>query len=894
MPSSNLSQAIKKLDSSAALAAIVALPLPINPAAVNDVDEDGLTSCQRVARAGLHPTLLELIIAGADFNGSSDNNHHENAYFNQQARKPPLQLAIEYGHYYLAQVLLVMGAKTDTTRDHFNGDPTLLAKLDELIEKAKNPRLKTELLFWAINTRSHEDTALDWINRFYPSATTEKQDHAALIRLAIQKKFLVTANQLLACHDGSPAAPSVLSAAYWYVVTNKSCMDTEIPALLSGDVSPEEKTAKLTLRKLNLKEADWILLLKQLEGRDHDNFLKLYMLLETTQPDWIQQSHAVSYETAAGLRGLKRQVYLSIMMGSGSATPYFDPRRKEAIADQFDLMVYAFAQQDLITLSLLFGINQSLLYPLLLSSKHQDLMRFLLLQIPSNDLLKHAECVIEQVQPVFNAAHQVMSKSLAANTAVSDKAVKALRANPESSQLFLNLKRCLKDHVQIDLDECKVTTSAKGIVIHLRDDFSVTQASYIKNLCTPFGVDVSHDLYKIDRFSAQAWDIKRKILSYCGFQDLAPRVRVSHHFMSMIKKLHEEIGADTRLFTIYENNRITAMAAAAKRKALQNEKALIPTQIVLLANFIDLSNRDDLAYENESCYAKTTNAYWNSFAIQAFFLLMMIAGIVGLVFTVPRRNAIIERMEAITFFAKMDTTRFYPQHCYSYSNKDTSGLNFDPSLFCRDSDNPWYDLSVCEDVCRDFLANELPFGFSVAGLILGFYIVLLLSPNLLGDNTYMCGKIFKRMSELSDYSDETQAAFRALKTEFLEIRRRDADSNFKEIMRDDIPSLLAKKQTRLLEIDAIEQAEQKAREDAIKLLNPKPDIIAAKPAIQTIAVSDEKSIVIDIYENDPGKASENVSPLSSPVHLGIFAYSSKDEADQLQQPLLVRSKSGTP
>ncbi len=191
---------------------------------INETNESGLTFLQIAAREGLVQVVLHLLNEQASVDKTTDLEH-ENPLVREQAAATPLYLAVENGHYLIADILLVAGANKENALEF-----AYKIRRSDIAKQLENFSIDYNvirgLLYWGITQGEHLlKLALIQLNLNIQNIKFDKafkRDIVGLIELACKLNHEKVVIELLKLKPICRNELHIRTAAYWAEINNNS------------------------------------------------------------------------------------------------------------------------------------------------------------------------------------------------------------------------------------------------------------------------------------------------------------------------------------------------------------------------------------------------------------------------------------------------------------------------------------------------------------------------------------------------------------------------------------------------------------------------------------------------------------------------------------------------
>lgn len=483
-------------------------------------DKNGMLAMQLAAREGFDCIILALFCAGGDVNLST-------LLADNQAGKPPLYLAAEYGHLFTAQILLACGAdiKRSIHLAVYNNQPEVRKTLEDL--PLFNYSFLETVLFKVVRTGTPEILEKMLATHHY----TPSQDFiGGMIEYAIALDKTASATVLLRYRKNQVRYHSgVYCAGFWSWFKS---------------FSAENAIFCIT-------DEDWILTLHQLQLRSPLSFSRCYDFVDQSIKDKFHASKKIIDEEK--ITGHARLIYEVASMGSDVlkvvSKTKIDGTKELIIGAYLEALNYAYANKNFVALFLLVQLDYlSKVIPELISSGQQNLLNLILIY-EKFDTWKFFK-VYSYKMPVTIASRFMFSYhtekgifSLLSSRGISTRTQptaklysyikKYLISNPASVNIFLNsLMMSLKNkydievkyqninsdylHIRID-PETRVTSLQSRILKFYLLRFSI-EADYFASPALDDPFDEAVLKYGLTRFPEK---LLEKVFSYLNSKDRA-------------------------------------------------------------------------------------------------------------------------------------------------------------------------------------------------------------------------------------------------------------------------------------------------------------------------------------------------------------------------------------
>jgi len=210
----------------------------------------GFFAIQLAAREGRLNAVLELILLGEDIDVCTYETEQKSHQSSKTAEKTPFYLALEYGHTYLADVLLALGANKDLAIEiaKSHNETEFVKKLEAL---AVQEHLVYAAALWVIsqeNVYEGSQNKKRMLQNLLPQLNRVDLDGAAisgLIELVLQQKQTHLVNSILT-NQPLRCVPEINTAGYWAALA-----DVSIGTQMLNKVCKDDKAFLLTLQQLH-------------------------------------------------------------------------------------------------------------------------------------------------------------------------------------------------------------------------------------------------------------------------------------------------------------------------------------------------------------------------------------------------------------------------------------------------------------------------------------------------------------------------------------------------------------------------------------------------------------------------------------------------------------------
>jgi len=401
------------------------------------------TILQLAAREGRLNTVIELIALNEKIDEIDWNE--EKVTIAKQSHKTPFLLAVEYGHLYLAEVLLALGADKKLAieiAETFNQRD--IAKQIEKMEL--RPHIVCALAFWIVNKEFNDLTAgqktriLEQLKPQLQRVDIDGTICNGLIELSLQTKEYSLARNLLSLRPNQTlrANPAIRTAGYW-------------AAKLAVN------TASFNPNDFFTNDDAFLIMLQQLQADNHKDAVKhcLRLATETVKAEFEKQPQ-LELKSDAVLTETQEFIYNLAAKGDIFAVDLFAPTRENSIT----ILRHALEKKNFVAIGCLLKALKSIeLLNAFLTGDEFELAQLCFfnfnlsatLALPGIVLgIENFPKLLKTFSSPAGYAHQLISSGLRRNALPSEELVEfAKQLLPDSNSYLRTVIRCIQDRYEL-------------------------------------------------------------------------------------------------------------------------------------------------------------------------------------------------------------------------------------------------------------------------------------------------------------------------------------------------------------------------------------------------------------------------------------------------------------
>jgi len=418
----------------------------------------GLNSFQLAARQGRLNTVLRLIARGEDVDSCSQELKEKN----KQSEKTAFYLALEYGHFYLAEVLLALGANKDLAIQiaKSQGEINFVKKIEKI---ELQEVLVYALASWAIENKTNElknEERNCLIRCLEPQLLSLDPDgigRSGLIELALQQDNLALALILLKEDQPLRKDPEIRAAGYWAASS---------PLIIKKDLNGA------ILKTFNSTDEAFLLTLQQLKADRKLKALQRCLTLanDAVKEEFVKQPTLEAKSIGQNFSETQQYIYSEAVRRDSTAANLL----QISIEENVGIIDYAFENRNFVALQTLQSIKNDIeLLSTMLSQDKYNLVKmcFFNFNLTATLVIPGVVLGIENFPKLLNIfssplgyANQLISIGLERNSLPSKELIEMVKQLlPEQNVYVSTVIRCIRDRYQIQPLRIQITKGIQNI-----------------------------------------------------------------------------------------------------------------------------------------------------------------------------------------------------------------------------------------------------------------------------------------------------------------------------------------------------------------------------------------------------------------------------------------------